>query len=182
MYVPPGAVHLGKTTPLGSAAATTPTLVFGPGYKYLYVYHFIAGYSGSAIATIQLGTTTSVDTGTNYSSATSHFVMGGTTVGTSTSRVSQTGLQVANDAVTNGRRGLHIIWNPEGDPKFAQGLTNTYSSQTPAAATAAHATLSVTGGNWWNNTQAQCVRMDGAGVNLLTGSYIDVYGLPGASG
>jgi hypothetical protein len=179
MYVPPQAVWLGKTVPLAASAANTPTLVFGPGYRYLFIYHYIAGYSGSAIATIRLGTTTTVDTAANYSSATSHFVMGGATVGTSTSRVSQTGLQVANDAVTNGRRGLTIIWNPEGDPKFAQTVTNTYSAQNPAAAATAHATLSIGGGNWWNNTQAQCCNMEGAGTNLLTGSYIDVYGLPG---
>lgn len=179
MYVPPGAVFLGKTTPLASSAANTPTLVFGPGYHYLFIYHYIAGYSGSAIATIRLGTGTTVDTGTTYSSATAHFVMGGTTLGTSSSRVSQTGLQVANDAVTNGRRGLTIVWNPEGDPKFAQTVTNTYSSQSPAAATTSHATMSICGGNWWNNTQAQCCNMEGAGTNLTTGSYIDVYGLPG---
>jgi hypothetical protein len=175
---PPMGVWLGKTTPLASAAASTPTLVFGPGYRYLLVYHYIAGYSGSAIATIRLGTGTTVDTGANYSSMTAHFVAGGTTVGTSTSRVSQTGMQVANDAVNTGRRGQHIIWNPEGDPKFMETVTNTYSSTSPAAAATAHSTISICGGNWWNNAQAQCINMEGAGTNLNAGSYIDVYGLP----
>jgi hypothetical protein len=179
MYVPPQAVWLGKTTPLASSAAQTPTLVFGAGWRYLFVYHYIAGYSGSAIAVIRLGTDSTIDSGTTYSSATSHFIMGGATLGTSTSRVSQTGLQIANDAVTNGRRGITTIWNPEGDPKFAQTVTNTYSSQSPASAATTHATLSVCGGNWWNNTQAKCIDMSGAGTSLTTGSYIDVYGLAG---
>lgn len=175
----PGAHHLGKTPPLGSAAATTPTLVFGPGYGKLFIYHFIAGYSGGGgIALLQFGVAATVDTGSNYSAATAHFIAGGTTVGTTTSRVSQTGVHVANDSTTNGRRGEHEVWNPAGDPKFIDGRTATYTSQTPAAATAAHATISLVTGNWWNNTQAQCIAMSGGGVNLLTGSYIDVYGVP----
>jgi hypothetical protein len=175
------AVFLGATVPLASSQSTTPTLVFGPGWGKLFIYHFIAGYtSGGGIARLQFGTGTTVDTGANYSACTAHFIAGGATVGTTTSRVSQGGVQVANDSTTNGRRGLHEVWNPSGNPKFIDGRTNTYTSQTPAAATAAHATYSIVGGNWWNNGQAQCVAMDAGGsVSLLTGSYITVYGIPG---
>jgi hypothetical protein len=175
----PGATFLGATTPLGSAASTTGVVVFGPGWGHLFIYHYIAGYSGSAIAMIRLGTGTTTDSGTNYSSGTSHFVMGGATVGTSTSRVSQTGIHVANDAVTNGRRGLHQVHNPATQVKTVDGRTNTYGGTSPTAATAI-ATLSLVVGSWHNTTaQAQCAEMFGNGVNLNAGSYISVYGIPG---
>lgn len=175
----PGAQFLGATTPLGSAASTTGVVVFGPGWGHVFIYHYIAGYSGSQIAMLRLGTGTTTDTGTNYSSATAHFVMGGTTVGTSTSRVSQTGLHVANDAVTNARRGLHQVHNPATQNKTIDGRTVTYSATSPTAASGM-ATMSMTVGTWHNTTaQAQCVEMIGNGVNLNAGSYISVYGIPG---
>jgi hypothetical protein len=175
----PQAAFLGATTPLGSAASTTGVIVFGPGWGHLFIYHYIAGYSGSAIALIRLGTGTTTDSGTNYSSATSHFVMGGTTVGTSNSRVSQTGIHVANDAVTNARKGLHQVHNPATQAKTIDGRTATYGGTSPTAATA-YSTLSLVVGIW-NNTaaQAQCCEMFGNGVNLNAGSYISVYGIPG---
>ncbi|HSW83556.1 MAG TPA: hypothetical protein VLH12_08780 [Usitatibacter sp.] len=177
---PLGAHLLGKTVPLAGSATTTPTLVFGPGYEWLLVYFFIPGYSGASIARLQLGTAATPDTAANYSMITGQFVAGGATVGTTTSRVSQAGIEVANVATTNGRRGRALIWNPATDPKFAECGTITYTSQTPAAATAAHASLDSTAGNWWNNAEAQCIRLEGgsSGNSLLTGAYISVYGLP----
>lgn len=175
----PGATFLGATTPLGSAASTTGVVTFAAGYGHLFIYHYIAGYSGSGIALIRLGNSTTADSGTNYSSATGHFVLGGTTVGSSTSRVSQTGIHVANDSVANARRGLHQIHNPATANKTVDGRTVTYSATSPTAASA-QATLSLVVGAWHNTTaQAQCAEMVGNGVNLNAGSYISVYGIPG---
>lgn len=176
---PAASEFLGATTPLGSAQANTPTIVFGPGWGMLFIHIYIAGYSGGSIATIQLGTGTTVDTGTNYSAGTAHFVMGGTTVGTSTSRVSQTGVQVANDSVTNGRRGVAVIANPSGAPKTLITQIATFSAQSPTSAATSYSTLSNVVGMWSNTSQAQCIAMSGAGVNLNTGSFISVYGTPG---
>jgi hypothetical protein len=178
--LPLGARFLGKTVPLAASATTTPTIVFGAGYEWLLIYFFVAGYTGSSIARLQFGTAATPDTGTNYSVITAQFVAGGATVGTTTSRVSQAGVEVANVATTNGRRGRALIWNPTSDPKFIECGTITYTSQTPAAATAAHASLDKTEGNWWNNGEAQCIRLEGgsSGNSLLTASYISVYGLP----
>jgi hypothetical protein len=175
----PDAVFLGASTPLASNATDTPVVVFGPGWGHLFIYHYIAGYSsGGSIALLRFGTATTVDTGTNYSSFTSHWITTAT-VQASTSRVSQTGIQVANDSTTNGRRGQHEIYNPSGSPKSCDSRTITFSAQTPVAASTAMATQSVCQGFWWNNAQAQCVAMNGGGVSLLTGSFIAVYGIPG---
>lgn len=172
-----GAVFLGQTAPLGGAAAATPTLVFGPGWGKLFIYQYIAGYSsGGGIALIQFGAAGVVDTGNNYSSWTQQF---GTNSTAGQSRVSQAGIHVANDSTTNGRRGLHEVWNPEGNPKMCDSRTNTFSSQNPVSQTTAQSTMSLCCGHWWNNSQAQCVAMNGGGVNLLAGSYITVYGIPG---
>jgi len=180
MFFPSGAKFLGKTTPLASSNTTTPTIVFGPGYEWLFVYHYIAGYtSGGGIARIQLGTASTVDTGANYGSITARFIAGGATVGTTTSTASTNGFAVANVATTFGRRGQHMIWNPTTDPKFIDSRTATYTAQNPTTAASAHGSLDVVCGNWWNNAEAQCVAMDGGGsVSLLTGSYISVYGVP----
>lgn len=179
---PRGAIFLGKTTPLGSNQQNTPILDFGPGWEKLFIYVLINGYtSGGDIARLQFGTTLgSVDTGNNYSVCTSRLIAGGTTVGTTTSRTSQAGIEVANVATTNGRRGLHEVWNPVGDPKFCDSRTLTYTSQNPAAATAAHASIDYTCGNWWQNSEAVCVRLNAgsAGNSILTGSFISVSGIP----
>lgn len=177
----PGAVFLGATVPLAANAADTPVIVFGPGYGHLFIYHYIAGYaSGGGIALLRFGTSTTVDTGSNYSSFTSHWIVAAT-VQASVSRVSQTGLQVANDSTNNGRRGLHQVFNPAGAPKMADTRTVTWGAQNPAAAATAMVTQSVCQGTWWQNSQAQCVALNGGGVNLLAGSFISVYGIPGAA-
>lgn len=179
----PGVKFLGKTAPLGSSATNTPTIVFGAGYEWIIVYHYIAGYSGGGgIARLQLGTGSAVDTGTNYSMVTSRLIAGGTTVGTTTSRVSQAGIEIANAATTSGRRGIHEIWNPVGDPKFLDSRTVTYTGNPTTAAVAA-ASMDLCAGMWVQNSEAQCIRMDGgsAGVSLLAGSFISVYGLPRVS-
>lgn len=181
LYVPQ-AQFLGATTPLASSATTTPTLVFGPGWGKLFIYHFVAGYSGGGgIARIQFGTATTVDTGANYSNGSFRV----TTTAANSQLVSSgavNGFPIAasTSSTTNGRRGLHEVWNPSGNPKYIDSRTLTFTSTNPAAASAAHAAMEFVYGNWWQNSQAQCVAMDGGGsVNLLTGSYITVYGVPG---
>jgi hypothetical protein len=174
----PAAQFLGATTPLASAATDTPVLVFGPGWGKLFIYHYIAGYSASQIALIRLGTATTVDTGSNYTAIGTHFT--GTTA-TTTVTAATTGIKVANDATANGRRGLHEVWNPSGFPKMIDARTVTFSATDPTTSAATQSSQSLVTGHWWNNTQAQCVNMNSGGAGTLrAGSYITVYGIPGA--
>jgi len=178
--VPPGARLLGSVT-LGSSNANVGPIVFGPGYGRLWIEHFIAGYSGSGIAIIQFGTGTTVDTGANYASGGFHVTMGTAAVSaTPTSRVSQAGLQVANDATANARDGVHEVSNATGRPKICDSRTITYSTTSLTAATAI-TTISVMVGRWFNNAQAQCVGMNASGaLTLNSGTALSVYGIPGA--
>lgn len=173
-----GAVHLGKTVPLASAAANTPTVVFGKGYIKLWIYHYIAGYSTSTIALIQFGTGSTIDTGNNYSS---WATLLGTSSTTGTSTASTNGVKVAQDNTANGRRGLHEVWNLPGEPTMIDARTNTFSTTDPTTAGASQASASVVFGHWWPTTEAECVRMNGGAGNLRQGSYIDVWGIPTAA-
>lgn len=180
----PGAVFIGggPSTALGAQATDTPVIPIPAGMGYLFIYYYIAGYSNSGVAILRLGTTeTAVDTSTTYSCFTSHWIVTAT-VQASVSRVSQTGLWVANDAATNGRRGQVSIYNPNGGPKNATFQTVTYGAQNPTTAATAQSTQSVCTGSWWNNAQVRSVRLNaGTGSNLIAGTYISVYGIPGTS-
>lgn len=178
----PGATFLGggPGTALGSQGTDTPIIPVPAGYGYLFLYHYIAGYSNTGVAIYRFGTTeTAVDTGTTYSCFTSHWITTAT-VQTSNNRISQTGVWVANDAVTSGRRGQANIYNPNGGPKDITVQTVTYGAQNPTTAATAQSTQSVCTGTWWNNGQIRSVRLNaGTGSNLVAGSYISVYGIPG---
>jgi len=178
---PPEATFLG-TASLGSSNANLGPVVFGPGWGFLYVYHFIAGYTGSDIALLRLGTGTTVDTGTNYSWIATHWT--GSAAGTPSTNVSQTGIRVANDAVTTPRRGHHEIFNGTGTNmnKFVDSRTLTFSATSATAATTI-TSMSMVTGTWFNTAQAQCVGLNGGtgGASLLSGSFISVYGIPGTS-
>ena len=177
--IPLGAHKLGETT-MGSTAAATATISWAGFYGVLFIEHVIAGYSGSGIAILQFGTTAgTLDTGSNYASGGFHVTMGTAAVtATPTSRVSQVGVQVANDATANARYGMHQVQNPNGRNKQVDSRTTTYATTTVTAATAI-STISVMEGRWFQNSPAQCVAMLGNGVNLLTGSSLAVYGIPG---
>jgi hypothetical protein len=176
----PGATFLGESVPLAANATDTPIVPIPPGYGWLFIYFYIAGYSNSGVAIMRFGTTpTAVDTGTTYSVFTSHWIVAAT-VQASNSRVSQTGIWVANDAVTTGRRGQMSVYNPNAAPKNVVVDTVTFGAQNPTAAATAMTTQSRSVGSWFNNAQIQSVRMNGGtGVNLTTGSFITVYGIPG---
>lgn len=175
---PPAATFLGSAV-LGSNATTIGPVVFGPGWGYLYVYHFIAGYTGGDIALLRLGTGATVDTGTTYSSYAT--LLGASTV-TSTALASTSGIKVAQDTTTNARRGHHEIFNGTGTGfnKFVDSRTLTYSAQNPTSATTVTSQSIVTG-TWFNTAQAQCAGLFGGlgGASLLAGSFISVYGIPG---
>lgn len=179
MFFPSGAKFLGKTTPLAAQASSTPVLVFGPGYEWLLIYHYIAGYSSSGgIARLQFGTATTVDTGTNYSWVAQNATSSATATAYSTN-VSAGGIGVGKTAVTSGRRGQHMVWNPTTDPKFIDSRTITFGGTAPVSAASTHTSIDQTMGNWWQNSEAQCAAMDAGGtVQLLSGSYISVYGVP----
>lgn len=176
----PDATFLGTSTPLASSATDTPVVSFPAGYGMLFVYFYIAGYTGSGVALLRAGTTAgSVDTGTNYSIFTSHWITTAT-VQTSNARSSQTGFWVANDATTSGRRGIATIWNPNNSPSTCSIETVTYGAQTPSTAATTLSTQSRSVGSWFNNAQAVSIRLNGGtGSSLLTGSFISVYGIPG---
>lgn len=178
----PGARFIGggPSTALVAQATDTPIIPVPPGYGWLFIYFYIAGYSNTGVALIRFGTTsTAVDTGTTYSEMTSHWITTAT-VQASTARTAQTGIWVANDAVTTGRRGQVEVFNPSGGPKQCKVQTVTFGAQSPTTSATAPTTQSVCTGDWWNNAQVQSVRMNaGTGANLLTGSYVSVYGIPG---
>lgn len=168
---------LGIST-LGGAATDIGPIIFGAGYGLLIVAYYVAGYSASQIAQIRLGTTTTVDTGTNYSSWGSNL---GASTTAGTSRPSASGIQVAQAAQTNGRRGVAIIHNPSGQNKNVSCETACYSATAPTAASAMAAKATVSGA-WFNTTQAQCVGLNSGGAGTLNaGSYIAVYGIPGTN-
>lgn len=175
----PQAIHYGQSVPLASAAAQTPTVTFGKGVIKLWVYHYIAGYSTSTIALLQLGTGSTPDTGNNYSSAAFHLTTTAASVGI-TARGPTNGIVVANDNTANGRRGLHELWNLPGEPTMIDARTNTFSASNPTTVSATQASLSIVAGHWWPTTEAECVRMTGGAGNLAAGSYIDVWGIPTA--
>lgn len=177
---PPGAQYLGEAV-LGSSNANLGPVIFGPGWGFLFVEHFIAGYTGTDIALLRLGTGTTVDTGTNYSFISSHWVTG-TTAQSSSPLSAQTGIRVANDGTTNSRRGHHDIFNGSGTNrnKFVDSRTITYAGTGATAATTVSSQSLVTG-TWFNTAQAQCVGLNGGtgGNSLTAGSFIVVYGIPG---
>lgn len=161
---------------LGSAATDIGPVAIPAGYGYLQVQFYIAGYSASQIAGLRLGTTASTDAGTNYSCFTNHFT---TVFGGGTSFPSVGRLLVANDATTNGRRGIAQIHNASGQNKIIVVQTVTYSAANPTAASAM-ASQSNASGAWFNTGQAISVSMNSGGAGTLsTGSYISVYGIPG---
>jgi hypothetical protein len=175
-FDPPGQA-LGIAT-LGGASTDIGPIAFGPGYGLLIVSYYIAGYSASQIAQIRLGTGATVDTGANYSSWGSNLAAAATT---GTSRVSGTGIPVAQAAQTNGRRGTAVIHNPSGQNKNVTCETVCYSAQAPTAASAM-ASMATVAGAWFNTTQAQSISLNSGGAGTLNaGSYIAVYGIPGTS-
>jgi hypothetical protein len=178
----PGATFLGASTPLAAQGTDTPVVSFPAGYGMLFVYFYIAGYSNTGVAILRTGSTAgSVDTGTNYSIFTSHWITTAT-VQTSNARASQTGLWVANDATTNGRRGIATIWNPSTAPSTCIIDTVTYGVQNPTTAASTLSTQSRSVGSWFSNAQAVSIRLNaGTGSNLTSGSFISVYGIPGTS-
>jgi hypothetical protein len=139
-FDPPGQA-LGIAT-LGGASTDIGPIAFGPGYGLLIVSYYIAGYSASQIAQIRLGTGATVDTGANYSSWGSNLAAAATT---GTSRVSGTGIPVAQAAQTNGRRGTAVIHNPSGQNKNVTCETVCYSAQAPTAASAMASMATVAG-------------------------------------
>src|SRR4051812_44931234 len=172
----PGAMFLGKAK-LAAQANTIGPVAIPVGYGYLQVQFFIAGYAGAGgIAMIQLGTTSAVDTGTNYSSYRNHFT---TAFGGGSSNISQAGVHVANDATTNARRGIAQVWNPQGENKIVVVQTVTYSAQNPTAASAMASQSNVSGA-WFNTGQALSVALN-VSVGLLANSTLAVYGIPGTS-
>lgn len=182
----PGAVHLGKTVPLASSAANTPVVVFGKGFIKLWVYHYVAGYSGSSVALIRFGTGSTPDTAANYTSSAFHLTTTAASVGITARTTATTGfngIPVANDATANGRRGLHEVWNVPGEPTMCDARTNTFSTQNPTTSTATQSSFSMVAGHWWPTTEAECVVMNagGSGINLIAGTYIDVWGVPTGS-
>jgi hypothetical protein len=169
------AKEIGRSV-LASGATDIGPIIIPSGYGYLQVAFYIAGYSASQIAQIRLGTGATVDTGTTYSSFSNHFT---TVFGGGTSNASTTGIRVANDAMTNGRRGIAQIHNPSGQNKIIAVQTVSYSAQNPTAASAMASQSNVTGA-WFNTAQALSVGLNSGGAGtLLTGSYIAVYGIPG---
>src|SRR4051812_38990632 len=116
---------------LGSASTTVGPIAIPSGMGLLVVDYYIAGYSASQIAQIRLGATASVDTGANYSSWGSNLAAAATA---GTSRVSGTGVPVAQAAQTNGRRGGGTIHNHSGQNKTFALETVCYSAQAPTAA------------------------------------------------
>src|SRR4051812_9366505 len=103
----PGARFIGNAQ-LGGAATDIGPIAIPAGTGYLQVQIYIAGYSASQIAQIRLGSGATVDTGATYSSYSNHFT---TAFGGGTSNASATGIRVANDAITNGRRAIAQIHN-----------------------------------------------------------------------
>lgn len=179
----PGAQHFGKTTPLAAAAAQTPQINFGKGVIKLWIYHYIAGYSGTSIALLQFGSGGTIDTAGNYNSNAFHLTATAASVACTirgAGLANFNGIPVANDATTNGRRGLHEAWNlGGGEPLMCDARTNTYNGA-PNASSIAQLTMSCVNGHWWGAAQADCVRLTGGatGINLQAGSYIDVWGVP----
>jgi hypothetical protein len=108
----------------------------------LVVDYYIAGYSASQIAQLRLGTGATVDTGANYSSWGSNLAAAATA---GTSRVSGTGVPVAQAAQTNGRRGGGTIHNHSGQNKTFALETVCYSAQAPTAASAMASMATVVG-------------------------------------
>jgi len=177
----PGAALLGQSTPLGGAASTTGVVIFGTGFGMLFVEYYIPGTAAATTPMLRLGTTTTTDTGTNYSSGTANFNMGAATVGTGTSRVSQTGIHIDNVSVANGRRGLMQIHNPATQNKTIDSRVVAHSAASPTAATSV-STVNFVVGTWFNSSaQAACCELIGNGQNLNTGTYISVYGIPGTA-
>jgi hypothetical protein len=173
----PGAVSLG-TVSIGSANATVGPINFAAGYGMLFGYFYVAGYSASTIALLRIGATSGTpDSGTNYSVASNNFNTSTTLVAGQLS-ASQNGVRVANDAVTNARRGTFRIHNPAGTNSTFDIHTVTYSAQAPTAASAL-TSQSIVAGTWFNTAQAVTISLNVTTGTLNAGSYLSLYGIPG---
>jgi hypothetical protein len=174
----PQAEFLGSAT-LGSAATDIGPVVFGPGWGWLFVNVYIAGYSASQIAQVRLGTGATVDTATNYSFWAQNFTAAATAGG---GVASNAGVRVAQAAQTNARRGNVLIHNPQGANKTVTVEGVDYSAQGPLTAASAMAGGHVVMGEWFNTTQAQSIGVNSGGAGTLNAnSAIVVYGIPGTS-
>jgi hypothetical protein len=163
---------------LGSASTTVGPIAIPSGMGLLVVDYYIAGYSASQIAQIRLGATASVDTGANYSSWGSNLAAAATA---GTSRVSGTGVPVAQAAQTTGRRGGGTIHNHSGQNKTFALETVCYSAQAPTAGSAMSSMATVVG-SWFNTSQAISIGLDSNGAGTLNaGSFLAVYWFPGTS-
>jgi hypothetical protein len=180
-YFPPGGTSYAAGSGiavLGTASTTVGPIAIPAGMGLLVVDYYIAGYSASQIAQIRLGATASVDTGATYSSWGSNLAAAATA---GTSRVSGTGVPVAQAAQTNGRRGGGTIHNHSGQNKTFALETVCYSAQAPTAGSAM-ASMATVVGSWFNTSQAISIGLDSGGAGTLNaGSFLAVYWFPGTS-
>jgi hypothetical protein len=147
---------------LGSAAATVAVTLLAS-LKHLRVEYYIAGYAGAGgIAMVQYN----LDTGNNYN----RTVSDNSGVPTQTNATS--GIRVANTTATTERFGEFKVRNVSAQKKFTVGHGTTLGAPT------------ATGPNqndfsgWWTNVAGliTSIQLGNAGVNLLTGSELIVWG------
>lgn len=123
---------LGKGIILGSAAVRTPLVSWLGAYEQLYFEHYVAGYSGGAIARLIVGPASGLsETGTTFCTVLSDTV---TTTTTNTNVVSKPGWPLAGGtAAAVRRRGWHWVRNFATDVKDMIGQGN-YAGTAPTTA------------------------------------------------
>jgi hypothetical protein len=110
---------LGGTVPLASAAVRTPTVSWTGVYHQLMIEHYVAGYSGNAIARVIVGPASGLsETGTTFCTS----LIDGVTI--TTSSVSVPGWPVAGNTTAARRWGWMFVKNVATDIKTMTGQGN----------------------------------------------------------
>lgn len=151
-------------TPLGSTsmasnAASTGVVSWTGTYKHIHIRLKVVGYATAGIASLQLGGTTSVDTGANYSCG---IVEGVTSTTTS---VNVTGIRVGATAITGPRFvviDIHVA--SSGTFKFVQIQGNSGSSAVGTAPTV------TTASGLWGDSTNNVNRCQFTAFNAVTGT------------